>query len=211
MRPDPNTVTKTLDLIYDKALDGVPGFLSAEEMADDYLKGSDRIDDAVDKLIRWQITKASTSGFLSGLGGVLTLPVAVPANISSVMYVQLRMVAAIAHIGGYEIKSDPVKTLCYVCLCGSAANDVMKGVGIKTGTKLTEQAVKRMSFEVIKKINKAVGFRLITKFGQTGVVNLSKAIPLAGGVVGGTFDGVTTRAIGKVAKNQFIVSGETST
>ena len=30
-------------------------------------------------------------------------------------------------------------------------------------------------------MNKAVGFRLLTKFGQTGLVNLGKAIPLVGG------------------------------
>ena len=66
-----------------------------------------------------------------------------------------------------------------------------------------------MSFEVIKKINKAVGFRLLTKFGQTGAINLGKGIPLVGGVVGGAFDGTTTYGIGSVAKNIFIGADET--
>ena len=52
-------------------------------------------------------------------------------------------------------------------------------------------------------INRKVGFRLLTKAGTTGVINISKAIPLVGGVVGGTVDGVATGVVGKVAKRTF--------
>lgn len=204
MQPDSNTLMKIIDWAYDKAVDGLPGLETAEEMGRGYLRGDGTLQDKVDRLIRWQTTKASTSGFLSGLGGMLTLPVAIPANIATVVYVQLRMVAAIAYMGGHDVRDDRVKTLCYVCLCGDAAEDVMKRVGIQAGKKFAEQGIKRLPFEVIKKINQMVGFRLVTKFGRTGVVNLGKAVPLAGGVIGGTFDGVATRTIGKVAKNAFI-------
>jgi uncharacterized protein (DUF697 family) len=214
MKLDPDTVSKTLDLLYDKALNGVPalndvpGFSSVEDMAQDYLKGDGSLEQKIDKLISVQVAKASTSGFVTGLGGVLTLPVMIPANLSSVLYVQLRTIAAIARINGYDVRSDQVKTLCFVCLCGDAAKNILKGTGITLGRKLTEQAIKRLSYEVIKKINQAVGFRLITKFGQTGIVNLGKAIPLAGGIVGGTFDGMTTYTVGKVAKNLFFQGAE---
>jgi uncharacterized protein (DUF697 family) len=82
--------------------------------------------------------------------------------------------------------------------------------GITIGKKLTERAIKGLSFEVIKKINQKVGFRLITKFGQTGAVNLGKVVPLVGGVVGGTFDGSTTYTIGRVARSVFITGDEAS-
>ena len=62
--------------------------------------------------------------------------------------------------------------------------------------------IKRILFEVIKQINKAVGFRLVTKFGETGVINLGKGIPLVGGI-GGTVDAVGTTTIGKTAKRVF--------
>lgn len=81
-------------------------------------------EEQANSLIRWQITKASTSGFLTGLGGLLTLPLTIPANMTSVFYIQLRMVAAIAHMGGYDVRSDQVRTLAYTCLCGSAASDI---------------------------------------------------------------------------------------
>lgn len=209
MRFDQDSLMKVLDQLYDKAIDGVPGLQGAEEIAKNYLEGSKPLEDKVDVLIRWQIGKTSTSGFLTGLGGVLTLPATVPANLSSVLYVQFQMVAAIAYMGGYDVRDDRVKTLCYVCLCGNAANEVLKSTGITIGTKLTGKAIKQLSYEVIKKINKAVGFRLITKWGQTGVINLSKTIPIAGGVVGGSLDGAATYTIGKNAKNLFISSAET--
>ena len=64
------------------------------------------------------------------------MPVAIPANITSVLYVQIRMIAAIAHLGGHDIRSDQVQTLVYACMCGKAATDVVKGTGIMLGTKL---------------------------------------------------------------------------
>jgi hypothetical protein len=107
-------------------------------------------------------------------------------------------------MGGYDLKDDRVKTLCYACLTGNAVKDILKDAGIKIGTKLTEQMIRRVSFEVIKKINNAVGFRLVTKFGSTGAINLGKMIPVAGGIIGAAFDGVTTNAIGNAARDTFI-------
>ena len=52
-----------------------------------------------------------------------------PANITSVMYVQLRMCCAIAKMAGYDIHSDQVQTLIYACLTGSAASDILKHAG----------------------------------------------------------------------------------
>ena len=39
----------------------------------------------LDNFISWQVAKCGTSGFLTGLGGLITLPVAIPANIASVL------------------------------------------------------------------------------------------------------------------------------
>ncbi|WP_050933347.1 EcsC family protein, partial [Vibrio harveyi] len=159
-------------------------------------------------LIRWQNTKAGTSGFLTGLGGLITMPVTLPANITSVMYVQIRMIAAIAHLGGHDLKDDRVKAMVYACLTGNAAKDILKDIGIVVGRKLTENAIKSISGKTITKINQAVGFRLLTKFGEKGAINLGKAIPLVGGIVGATFDSVTTNTIGNIARDTFVVAPE---
>jgi hypothetical protein len=202
-QPTQSKVMGVLDWAYGKAVNGVPGLDSAQELAADYLKGKGTLREKINSLIRWQNTKCATSGFLSGLGGILTLPVAVPANIASVIYVQIRMIAAIAHMCGQDIRDDRVKTIVYTCLLGNSAKDVFKEIGITIGTKLTTQAIKNISMEVVAKINRTVGFRLLTKFGQKGAINLAKGIPIVGGFIGGTIDCLATNMIGNVARDRF--------
>jgi len=68
----------------------------------------------------------------------------------------------------------------------------------------------RISGEVLKRVNQAVGFRLVTKAGSKGVVNLIKGVPFVGGVVGGTFDAAATKVIGRTAKQVFVPLGTES-
>ena len=208
MKIDQALMMKGLDWAYDQAVNGIPFLESAADLGNEYKQahtaGTDSLEACARRLVRWQMTKAGTSGFLSGIGGVLTLPVAIPANLASVMFVQIRMIAAIAHLGGHDLRTDRVRTLCYVCMCGSASARVLTGVGIKLGAKLTEQAIKQIAGTTITSINQAVGFRLFTKFGQKGLINFGKMVPLIGGVVGGTFDATSTYVIGTIARTIFI-------
>lgn len=205
MKVTQQSINKALDWAYEKAVTGgIPGTQDAYELAAEFLEGKGELRDRVNSLIRWQNTKSATSGFLTGLGGVITLPVAIPANLASVLYIQIRMIAAIAIMGGHDVKDDKVRTMAFASLCGNAAKDILKDVGIVFGKKMAEQGLRKLSGEVIKKINQKVGFRLLTKFGSKGVVNLSKAIPLVGGVTGAVMDGVSTNIIGNTAKNMFI-------
>ena len=198
-----NKIIQLLDWSYDKAVNGIPGMGTAEEMGDDYLKLDKSLDKQINSLIRMQDLKSATSGFITGLGGLITLPVAIPANLASVIYVQIRMIAAIAYMCGYDIRSDQVKTLVYACLAGNAVGDIAKDIGIDIGTKIATAQLKNMSAEGIKAINKKVGFKLLTKFGEKGSINLVKWIPVLGGIVGGTFDTISTHSIGKIAKKVF--------
>ena len=68
---------------------------------------------------------------------------------------------------------------------------------------MVSSSLRKIPSEVIKGINQKVGFRLLTKFGEIGVVNLSKFIPVVEGVIGGAVDGVGTKVIGKTAKKIF--------
>jgi hypothetical protein len=207
MALDQGILMKALDWGYDVAVSGVPGLYSAEELAASYMRRGGTPVEQTNALIRWQIAKASTSGFITGLGGLVTLPVAVPANLSSVLYVQLRMIAAIAVIGRHDIRADQVRTLAYVCLCGSAAMDVLKDVGIQLGMKLTQTAISKISGETLWRINQRVGFSLVSKFGGQGVLNLGRAVPLVAGLIGGTIDGVSTNTIGNVARDALLDAG----
>lgn len=202
---DANQMQNILDALYSKALDGIPLVSkSIDELSYDYLSRHHSANSAAKSLINYQILKCGTSGFLTGLGGLITLPVAIPANISSVLYVQMRMVAAIAQMGGFDTHTDQVQSLVYVCLTGSAAADIVKQAGIKVGERAALNAIKKIPGKTLIEINKKVGMRLFTKFGHTGVINLGKSVPIVGGVIGGGMDVFSTRIIGDNARRMFI-------
>lgn len=204
----PEQIQEVLDYCYGAAINGVPKVSrSVDDLAEDYLGKYNTVEDAARAMINVQLVKNTASGVLSGLAGFLTLPIAVaaiPANITNVIYVQMRMVVTLAKMGGYDVRSDQVQTLVYVCLTGSAASDILKDAGIKVAEGLASKAIQKIPYETIKAINKAVGMRLLTKFGETGVVNLGKLVPVAGGVVGGFFDFSSTKVIANVAYRQFV-------
>lgn len=195
---------KMLDWAYEKALSGIPGLDSAGEMAQKYMIQEGTLQDKANSLIRWQNAKAGTSGFITGIGGLITLPVAIPANLASVLFIQIRMIAVIAQMGGHNLREDRVKMLVYTCLVGNIAKDFIQEAGIMIGTKLTARAVGSISERSILIINERVGFRLLATYGSKGVINLGKAVPLVGGLIGGAIDTVTTNLIGNTARNMFL-------
>lgn len=191
-------VMKILDSCYEKCLNGIPKVSpSVEEMANDYLKKYKTKEEACKAMIRNQITKCATSGFITGFGGFITMPVTLPANITSVIYVQMRMIACTSYMAGFDLDSDQTQTLVYACLAGVAVNNVMKQTGIKFGVKFANGLIKKIPGKVLTKINQKVGFRFVTKFGTRGVINLGKLIPGVGAVIGGGLDLVETKIIAK--------------
>ena len=114
------------------------------------------------------------------------------------------MIAAIAHIGGHDVNDDRVKTLVYTCLAGNSAREIIQETGIVIANQFAINAVKSIPGKSLAALNRKVGFRLLTKFGEKGAINLGKAVPLAGGVMGLAIDSGATLLLGKVAKSMFI-------
>jgi uncharacterized protein (DUF697 family) len=204
-KPTENAALQLIHWITDRAIDGIPPLCSAQNLALEYEIDASYPDteERIESLINWETSKNFTSGFITGLGGILTIPVSVPASMGASWVIQARMAAAIAKLAGHDIKSDRVKTFVLLTLVGDACKDVLKDVGIKVGQGLARAALNRLPGKALIEINKKVGFRLLTKAGETGAVNLVKMIPLAGGVIGGVFDAATCRIVGKQAKNIF--------
>ena len=189
---------------FDKAVNGIPGFDSAQELAMDYMTESDSLRECADALIRWQNSKAAISGFATGFGGFVTLLATLPANITSVLYIQIRMIAAIAYMGGHDLKNDKVKTMVYACLVCSSGAEVVKSVGIKIGQKAATEAIKKIPMRVLNEINQKAAQRLVTKFGSKGVINLIKVVPFLGGLIGSLVDAFSTNIVGNVARDAFL-------
>lgn len=197
-------ILTVLDKCYDAALKGLPKTPSCYDLAEHYINKYGDPNTASAQFIKWQIAKCSTSGFLTSLGGIVTMPVSIPANISSVLYVQLRMIATISIMGGYDPSDDEVQTLAFLCLTGSSMSKICREAGINFSTKLTINMIKKIPGEMITKINRKVAQRLITKFGNTGIINLGHMVPVVGGFVGAGFDFAGTSVIAKASLKMFL-------
>ncbi len=197
-------IMKLLDWAYARSLSGMGGVDSAIELAETYLKKEGTLDHKINSLINWQTSKAGTSGFITGVGGLATMPFTLPANIASVIYLQIRMISAIAYMGGYDLKDDRVKTAVYICMVGNGAKELLKNISIKAGEKLITHLLTDISAKTILYVNQKVGYKLLVKLSEKGLSNLGKIVPVAGGIIGGSIDAVTTKVVGKMAKKIFI-------
>jgi len=204
--PDRDTLwffRQGLEWLYGKAVSGVPTLDGAGDLAASYERRFSSREDAVDGLIKWQTATAGTASFVSSIGGVLSLPISVPANLTSVTYIQIRMIAAIAQLRGHDIRDDQVRAIALACFLGTSLIDLAKGTGLQLGTYLAQQACKRVSGDALKPLNTALACRLAALTGTTAPVNLAKLVPVLGGVISGGVDAAVTRGYGKTAKRVF--------
>lgn len=164
------------------------------------------IDKTIKRLILESVEAASVNGFVTGLGGFITMPVTVPANMAGALVINARLAAAIAYLCGYDPKDPHVRTVATLIAVGSNAQQVAKAFGIKVGEKVAIQAIKKIPMALIHQINKKAGFMLLAKYGtKRSVVTLAKGVPLVGGVIGGAVDATMTSVVGRTAKAMFPV------
>jgi hypothetical protein len=205
--PDQGLGRKALQLanwILDKAIEGVPPLRGPEDLAAEYSGDPDyaSVEERVKALVRWEAAKNFGSGFVTGLGGLLTFPVAIPAALGASWVLQARLAAATAVLHGHSLKEDRVRTLVLLAILGDSAKDLAKGVGLG-GEPLTLDAVRGIPGRVLLELNKRVGIRLLAKAGQRGAASVARAVPLVGGLIGGAVDAAMCAAVGEAAERIF--------
>jgi hypothetical protein len=201
---DPEALSRALEWAYQRALQGVPGLETAPELAAEYGRRPGSIDSQARALVRAQVVKAGTSGLITGIGGLSLLPVTVPASLLSVLYIQLRMVAALACMGGHEVRDDRVRTMAYVCLAADAVRELAKETGAWAAKDLARRLLEQKTVRLLGSADRTVGLRLASRMGQRNVATLGRWVPLAGGLVGAAVDATSTLAIGKAARRVFL-------
>ncbi|GHE08369.1 EcsC family protein [Klenkia taihuensis] len=188
------------------SIKGKGPFKSAQMIADEHLARHGDVEKAVQKVIATHTRLVGMSGFATGLGGLLTLPITVPTDVG-VFYMQAsRCAAAVAHLRGYDLDSDEVRSIVAMTTLGASGVAIAAEFGVDLGTRAAVAALKKVPGRVLIDINKKVGFRLVTKAGTTGVVNLTKLVPLVGGGVGSSVNVVGMRSIGRYATRNFPVA-----
>ena len=161
-------------------------------------------DVAVRRIIRESRIAAGSNGFVTGLGGIVVMPVTIPANVAGSLFINARMTGAIAHLRGYELGDPLARALIPLVVAGSSVQAALAGLGIKAGTTVVDAIIKALPIAAIRAINRRVGFYLLAKYGtQRAAVTLAKAVPFVGGVTGGTIDYHLTGLIGRRADATF--------
>ena len=105
---------------------GVGPLSTAVQTAEEHLitAGGDR-EEAVQRLIATHVRLAAATGFVTGLGGFITMPISLPANVLGFYLVATRMTAAIASLRGYDIKQQQIRSAVLLTLVGADADDLL--------------------------------------------------------------------------------------
>jgi uncharacterized protein (DUF697 family) len=189
--------------LLDKGVAGAGPLAGARELAAVYLADARYTsnDERVDALIERETIKNFTTGFVTGVGGAITLPVSIPSALAASWVIQARMAGAIAHVYGHDLGSSRTKTTVLMSLAGDVARQAMNDLGIPLGPRLTQRAVDQIPGRALVEINKRIGLRLLARAGERSVAGFSRFIPVVGGVVGGTLDALVCRTVGRTAKS----------
>ena len=203
-RSEEGVVGRLVQVLLDAGIDGLGPLKSARELAELSRRDSRTPEGAVKKVIRSHVVKGGIGGFVTSVGGFVTMPVALPANVVEFYVGATRMVAAIATLRGYDVDDPQVRTAVLLTLVGSDADEVLKKAGLTGGTgKMVGLVGQQLPPAALLILNKAIAFRLLRGFGEKAFSRLGRGIPLAGGVVGSGLDVWMMKRIADHALEEF--------
>jgi hypothetical protein len=163
-------------------------------------RGGLSADELARMVVRRKALKSGLVGAATGVGGLLTLPIAVPSALAVNWKIQASLIMAVAHVYGHTEDTLDLSTDIYLVLAGDAAKEALKRFGIEASKTVTRKAVEKyITREVMKKIWKVLGRKIITKAGEKSLTSFVRLIPLVGAPVGFAFDWTSTRLVGGAA------------
>lgn len=200
---DPSLAEALVRKILDVGIDGMPGFDPAHRVAETARRDHPDTDRAIRAVIASHRRLVAAGGFLTGLGGFVTMPAALPANVIEFYVVTARMAAAVATLRGYDIDDPAVRTAILLTLVDGDPAPVLRRAGVVGSGRVADLAAGHLPTPARMMVDKAIGFRLIRQFGERMMAGLGRGVPLAGGVVGAGFDVYLFGHIAASARTRF--------
>ena len=195
--------TRLIERLMDFGIDGRGRFDSAQKIADVAIARHQETERAVDAIIRAHLLRGAAGGFITGVGGFVTLPIALPANVLGFYLVATRMVAGIASVRGYDIRQPEVRSAILLALVGADSDDLLKKAGYSGTGGLANLAAQRLPGPALMVLNKGIGFRLLSRVGKKSLYRFGRFVPLIGGVVGAGVDTFLLTQIANHARREF--------
>lgn len=142
-------------------------------------------DDAlVQRLIADRAAAAGLVGALTGVGGVITLPVAIPVDFALTAKIQASLIHFVAQIYAPDQPPPIGRAQTYAILAGNRFTLQAADVS----TRAVQAAITRLMRRLLA---------------ETVAESLLKAVPLVGAIVGFVFNYATTRAVGELAFRKY--------
>lgn len=152
-------------------------------------------DDLANLVVRRGTRRVGWASFATGFGGLTTMAV----NVPSVLVLQTGLVLSVAEVYG-ELDSPNVKTDLALILAGEGAVSALRGFGVVAANDFSKRWVSRnVTRETMKKVDRVVGRRILTKAGEKSLTSFSKLVPVVGAGVGYALDRGYARALGERA------------
>jgi hypothetical protein len=200
-RMAPKAASGASKVFLNRAIDGVQGFPGARETARKQLLTSHDSEAAVRAIIEQHVRLAGLGGFVTQVGGVMALPVTLPANVAGLGAIQLRMAAAIAHLRGHDLSAPRVRIASMATLLGE------EGVGEAMANGDLDRTPRDLAFgppladeELRARLTAIIGQQLLMRVtAKSATLTLARGVPLIGGTVGAGMDAVYTWRIGRYA------------
>ena len=203
-QPDDTAIGRMVQMLMDTGLDGRGPLRPATSLADAALRRTSDPEEAVERIVRLHVAGAASGGFVTGLGGFVTMSVALPVNVAEFYVQATRMVGAIAVVRGYDLRDPQVRTAVLLTLVGSRADEVLAKAGVATsGGALTRVALKRLPPGALMVVDKAIGFRVVRGVFERVLSRFGRGLPFLGGLFGAVVDGWMMKRIAEQALVEF--------
>ncbi len=202
--PDEGTISHLVQLLMDVGIDGAGPLKSAQWIAEDARRETRTTEAAISKIARKTVARGAIGGFVTSVGGFVTMPIALPVNVVEFYVQATRMVGAIATLRGYDVDNPMVRSAILLTLVGSDADDVLAKAGLATGGgRMVSMATSQLPPAGLLIVNKAIAFKLLRGVGEKAFSKLGRGVPLLGGLVGGGIDTWMMKRIADHAMGEF--------
>ena len=196
--------TFILHQLYPKAIEGLPTLGTPGATAAPYLRRRGSLRTRAERLTQRHIALAGGTGFVTGLGGWLTMPVTLPADLAGVALLQLHMAASCAVLAGHDdLTDEATRDTIVECLLKTDvdANTEEEEAVNRVGVKLAERGIRFLVKQTGTWIASTAGKRLMAQ-------RFARGIPLVGGAIGAVSDVYNTRVVAGHTLDTFFPQAE---
>jgi len=207
----PEVAGGLLRSIIEFAINGNNAFPGAKTTAARSLQSKGEREAAIDSVVMQHIGLASAQGFLTSVGGLITLPVGLPANLAGLAVLSVRMIGSIAHLRGYDVDDRRVRSALTLAMLGDEEVRRLVADGKLPTSPLAIATAPMFDPDLERRISERVMGSLAGRMGGKHLaVVIVRRIPLVGGGVGAAVDGWLTFGLAAYAKREFVARHQIS-